>query len=384
MMGRGGRALTLILVLFCILWIVFPNVDVGKANFMPPPDLPSPIYIRSDGNVEPPSGIQKIGDTYMLTRDIDNYIEVQRDHILIDGNGFSITQTPINTSEFMIPLGFYPGIRLSNRMNVTVQNVKIHDCISGITFNGATNITITNNTITGISEIAIFGSSSSNCTISQNDITDNYGRVGIEVINTTRIHISENNIKRNSAGISIAGSGYPSNYITITQNNISDNTGTGIRIYQGSENSVVGNNIINNPIGLKVEFANVTVHHNSFVDNAENVDSNSCVGPWDDGSEGNYWSDYNGTDQDGDGIGDTPYIVETPWTWIEPTTNTPITNGVNAQDNYPLMNPVDITAIPAIPEFPSWILLPLFLAITLVIVIYSKRFDKGAKSGNYQ
>jgi len=45
---------------------------------------------------------------------------------------------------------------------------------------------------------------------------------------------------------------------------------------------------------------------------------------WDDGypSGGNYWSDYAGVDADGDGIGDTPYIIDD-----------------NNIDHYPLMDP---------------------------------------------
>jgi hypothetical protein len=40
---------------------------------------------------------------------------------------------------------------------------------------------------------------------------------------------------------------------------------------------------------------------------------------WDNGCEGNYWSNYNGTDLDGDGVGD----AELPWEEV---------------DHYPLMN----------------------------------------------
>ena len=37
---------------------------------------------------------------------------------------------------------------------------------------------------------------------------------------------------------------------------------------------------------------------------------NSHNNTWDNGCEGNYWDDYNGTDSDEDGIGDTEYTID--------------------------------------------------------------------------
>jgi hypothetical protein len=45
------------------------------------------------------------------------------------------------------------------------------------------------------------------------------------------------------------------------------------------------------------------------------------VESWDDGSVGNYWSDYTGKDYNEDGIGDTPYIID-----------------ANNKDNYPIVH----------------------------------------------
>lgn len=350
----GGISL-LTFLLFLAVAQFLPD-SLGNAALWPIPEIPAPIYIQSDGSIEPHSVfIQRIGETYILTGDLTNAIEVKRDHIVIDGNGFSITQTPINTTGFMIPAGFYPAIRLDDRTNVTVKNVKIRNCLSGITLQHATNITLTNNTITGTEKIAIFASSSKNCTFSQNSITSN--DQGMLIINSTCIHIFANDIKRSRVGIQVShGGGYPNHYIAITRNNVSKSWDTGIMVDGGYQIIIIGNNIAENSRGLSVSYANCIVHHNNFVDNTESVKSNSCAGPWDDGRTGNFWSDYNGSDLNGDGIGDMPYIVETPWIWIEPTTNTSVTYGVHAQDNYPLMGALDISSI--LIELPEWAPLP--------------------------
>jgi parallel beta-helix repeat protein len=98
-------------------------------------------------------------------------------------------------------------------------------------------------------------------------------------------------------------------------------------------------------------------YHNVFVDNNYNVgfDANvTLIGNlWDNGSEGNYWDDYNGTDINRDGIGDTPYVI----------------NGANV-DNYPLMFPYDIEndtiVLPPPEPFPT---VPVAVASVAVVAV---------------
>jgi hypothetical protein len=103
-----------------------------------------------------------------------------------------------------------------------------------------------------------------------------------------------------------------------------------------------------------------TIYHNNFVNNtvqAEVGEASSVVNIWDDGypSGGNYWNNYNGTDNDGDGIGDTPYILNE-----------------NNQDNYPLVNPT------IIPE--NYLTLFGFLALGIILLTKKLVFIRKEKN----
>ena len=160
----------------------------------------------------------------------------------------------------------------------------------------------------------IFVDHSSGNNISHNTITNNYD--GISLYSSGNSLVSGNTITNNYDGISL----YSSSNSLVSGNTITNNNG-GISLYFSSNSLVSGNTItLNNKYGMHFALysSNNIICCNNF-NNARQVWSDS-VNVWDDGDEGNYWSDYTGQDLNADGIGDTPYPIE-----------------VNDQDNHPLM-----------------------------------------------
>lgn len=141
-------------------------------------------------------------------------------------------------------------------------------------------------------------------------------------INASNSNIYDNMILNNYQGTLLTSIAMDN---VISRNMISQNRWTGLVLELGcNRNNIFENSIIYNfYAGIAVLGATGNyLFHNNLMNNPHNAyDDGTNV--WDDGypSGGNYWDDYDGVDDDEDGIGDTPYEIP---------------DGINI-DQYPLM-----------------------------------------------
>lgn len=249
------------------------------------------IVINSDGSVEPETGfIVKTGNTYTLTANLSqNYaVRIQCSNIIFDGAGCVINGGPLSS-------GYLPGN-------------------DGLSLQGVTNVTVRDLEILGFDDFDVSIENCNSCIIQ---------RVKANTFNIENSHlntIKESKIASNAINVQAAIIMRQSNNNEFYRNNI-----TGVILEDCNSNIFFENNFENMTWGRKVY---PPIGQNAIFGWSEN-------NLWDNGSAGNYWSDYsirypNASEIGNTGIGDTPYII----------------NADNV-DNYPLVDPVDNTA-PAI------------------------------------
>lgn len=161
--------------------------------------------------------------------------------------------------------------------------------------------------------------------------------------------------------------------ISIYKNNFIANSETGICLNEENKNNTFTKNIfLNNKVGIKIA-GNLSwfnlVYNNCFVGNDENAIDDIGVNSWDSryilvNECGNYWDDYDGVDENDDGIGDTWYMIP---------------GEGNNHDQMPLMEcPFQI---PSLEEeaIPGYYLPFLFVIMFLGLLILVHRLKKKIK-----
>ena len=266
------KTISLMLIVILVLTGTF-FVSSVSANFTPLPELPTPIYIRSNGAVEGGGGaIKQTGNTYTFVRDINETIKIQKDNIILDGNGFSLTKPPkVKTEELMTPIGWFPSINISYCDNVIIRNIKFDKCYTCISVENSTNVVIIQNIMRN-ADLGIFMTSCNHCNVIGNEIVDN-AHSALNIMYSSYLNIAYNTISRNH----FHGGWVSTSYSNISRNNITDNSfshfGIGLYLYgPNSNNRFFENNFINNEHGL-------------FYQGSRGISVNNKV-------YSNYWSNY--------------------------------------------------------------------------------------------
>lgn len=255
----------------------------------------------------------------------------------------------------------YGQILLINSSDITIKNQQFSNTTFGIEISFCSNILFSDSTIfnssfgiisTVSNEISFINNSVfstlygiyidqvNDSRMLSNFVYENY--YGIELFSSNSIEIGSNFIKNNTyTGIytsylllsNISFNLFTtnsnglymrlSNFNSISSNEITNNSASGIVFFSECLNNTIyfNNFTLNRGIGLsffndtainsKLSSKNNLVYLNSFIanNNGNNVVTQSKYNFFDNGTFGNYWDTYKGTDSNNDGIGDTPAYV---------------------------------------------------------------------------
>jgi nitrous oxidase accessory protein NosD len=333
-MKKTTVALLILIAVLSVTQFESSNAEVS--------DVIMPIYINADGSIEPSTApIQHSGNVYSLTDNIQNSnITIQCNNIILNGAGFSLQGLGENSSNLA-------AVSLTCT-NVTVFNFTISDWNTGVLG------VYDNNTI----QSNIFSNNHIDVAVYANDYLITGNQIGPQRIVGDNVTVSKNQI-------------------------ILGDYQTGFWITNCTNLKIESNNVTFSKLSaffISPQNSYFQIYHNNFL-NVEVIDGGTLIFPkmdlpWDNGVEGNYWSDYKArypqaVEIDNSGIGSIAYVSNLP-----PKVVT---------DRYPLMEPYnfDTPTPPEIPEL-NWTILPIISALTLICMIFVKSKFKNKPLNNFR
>ena len=276
----------------------------------------------------------------------------------------------LTISENIINVSVHEGIILDKSNNNSIIDNEISNSEIGLNIVSSNGTIVSGNTISESTVHGILSSYSNYGLIHNNNLLNN-NMTGFWVFESKYTSITENNINNSETSVAeglLISDG--SDNVIITENNITDCTYWGIHSAHSNNGLIYDNYVFNNDNGISLEDSNNTlVYYNIFINNTKYIGTARDDGvdnEWDNGTIGNYWSDYSGVDNNDDGIGDTPHHIA---------------GSAGAQDNFPIWDDGPYVPPPPPEPFDNTFLMILLLSVPLGLLglITGQSFGKRRK-----
>lgn len=267
------------------------------------------------------------GDTILLNPGVyRENVAVNEELTILSNLSLSTGQTDRTYVIGMVPESDVFDI---NSNNVTIQGLYIVGGPSsteqkevGINLKGVRNCSIINNALV-LNDIGISLNNSKSNYLKNNLVS--LGEDGIVLVDSNENELSNNTVTTNGNGISLNNS--MNNTLT---DNVADSNMIGILLGMSEQNMltynfitrningingratksnlIVNNTLFLNDVGIYLkESADNSIYENKFSNLYNAMDEGRNI--WNSSSTGNFWRNYTGQDTDGNGIGDTPYVI---------------------------------------------------------------------------
>jgi hypothetical protein len=219
----------------------------------------------------------------------------------------------------------FAAVLVAYSNHVLVRDNSFSLCSLGVGIKGCTDVQVRSNVLTEVASQAIILWDTIGAVV-QDNMMSGAGIDGMQDLlsfyHSSSLEVVDNMLSDSWNGIDA----FDVASCIFSGNHVSNMWGTGMWLYLLTDVTVRENEILGSELGMDVYGRNpATIYHNNFFDNlVQATDSGEIASRWDTGypDGGNFWSDYTGTDLNGDGIGDTPYVIST-----------------TSMDMYPLMVP---------------------------------------------
>jgi len=246
-------------------------------------------------------------------------------YVAKSATGSIIRNSKFRRCAFGIWINETTGVRIENNAVWGLPELRTADRGNGIHLFNASKLIVRGNTVIDARD-GLYVSATEHSLI-ENNHTNNL-RYGIHYMYSYDNVLRGNHSHHNTAGMALMESKRLKVVANVTRDNarygimfrdaedclikgnIVERNGQGLFFFSSVDNTIKRNRIAGNLIGAKVwagSFRN-TISENAFIGNKQQVffvgAKDLVIGVK---NAGNYWSDYVGWDQDGDGLGDRPY-----------------------------------------------------------------------------